>query len=101
MPKDLQAFEGEKARFACSVSVDGSTDTSAADVTRADYWSTADTGGGGGGSLVAGGGVQVVWHRNDVPLRLDSRMTVLPSGKLHSLFATNSHLEGRSFLLIA
>ena len=78
MPKDLKAFEGEKARFACSVSVDGSSDSSASDVARADYWPTADT--GGGGRQGDEEGVLVVWHRNDMPLRLDSRMTVLPSG---------------------
>ncbi|XP_047738305.1 neogenin, partial [Hyalella azteca] len=57
-PEDMQAYEGEKAYFACSL--------------------------GGSDLPHAGGdeGLTVSWHRDDAPLLLDSRMTVLPSGSL-------------------
>ena len=39
----MSAYEGEKARFACAISLDSpSADT--ADYTTPDYWTTADTG---------------------------------------------------------
>jgi len=47
-PRDLNAYEGEKARFACSVSVDTGTGASEgpSDYARPDYWAAARTGEG-------------------------------------------------------
>uniref|UniRef100_A0A6A7FSF1 Neogenin n=2 Tax=Hirondellea gigas TaxID=1518452 RepID=A0A6A7FSF1_9CRUS len=87
-PVDLSAYEGEKAFFSCSVNLDPHHPTPSWGHAHhhGDYWGAAETlGGGRWGTWRGGGGddsVEVTWHRNDVPLVLDSRMMVLPSGAL-------------------